>query len=244
MRFVHRPPSPGIDPWLEHTSLWPNVHTSLVVALRNALVSRVKPRYQRAIKKYTARRTTPQRALLRVSDVSLTAPTLRTDNPAPTNSQCASNPSGDHVRAIEVPMPRAVAITKPHLNISKFATDAVVTRVKSLCTSHSPTKPGRSQELAKRVQSLKSKTNPVKIERERAPGRRSLRAATPKRSDDRALVSRGARYHTPTPASIQCESAHPPRANPTLPRPSRARAERAYAAPKPGRTLAILLAHR
>ena len=29
-----RPPFPGMDPWLEHPDLWPDVHNSLITAIR------------------------------------------------------------------------------------------------------------------------------------------------------------------------------------------------------------------
>ena len=40
-----RPPFPGMDPWLEHSDLWPDVHNSLITAIRDALAPRIKPRY-------------------------------------------------------------------------------------------------------------------------------------------------------------------------------------------------------
>ena len=32
-----RPPFPGMDPWLEHPDLWPDVHNSLITAIRDEL---------------------------------------------------------------------------------------------------------------------------------------------------------------------------------------------------------------
>src|SRR5262249_26571911 len=40
-----RPPFPGMDPWLEDPRLWPNLHKSLVIALRDELARRLRPRY-------------------------------------------------------------------------------------------------------------------------------------------------------------------------------------------------------
>ncbi len=34
-----------MDPYLEHPSLWPDVHNSLIAAIRDALVPEVTPRY-------------------------------------------------------------------------------------------------------------------------------------------------------------------------------------------------------
>lgn len=40
-----RPPFPGMDPWLEHPAIWPDVHNSLITAIRDELAPRVAPRY-------------------------------------------------------------------------------------------------------------------------------------------------------------------------------------------------------
>lgn len=40
-----RPPFPGMDPWLEDPELWPNVHNSLVAAIRDDLGPLLRPRY-------------------------------------------------------------------------------------------------------------------------------------------------------------------------------------------------------
>ena len=38
-------PFPGMDPYLEHSDVWPDVHNSLIIALRDYLAPRVRPRY-------------------------------------------------------------------------------------------------------------------------------------------------------------------------------------------------------
>ena len=40
-----RPPFPGMDPWLESPTLWPDVHNSLITSIRDALAPRLAPRY-------------------------------------------------------------------------------------------------------------------------------------------------------------------------------------------------------
>ena len=46
-------PFPGMDPYLEHRSLWPNVHNSLITALRDDLAPRLRPRYFVAVEERT-----------------------------------------------------------------------------------------------------------------------------------------------------------------------------------------------
>jgi hypothetical protein len=38
-------PFPGMDPYLEHPTLWPDVHNRLIAALADDLSERVAPRY-------------------------------------------------------------------------------------------------------------------------------------------------------------------------------------------------------
>jgi hypothetical protein len=38
-------PFPGMDPWLERPDLWPDVHNSLIAAIRDVLAPRLRPRY-------------------------------------------------------------------------------------------------------------------------------------------------------------------------------------------------------
>ena len=46
-------PFPGMDPYLEHPALWPDVHASLIVAIREALKPLVAPRYYVAVQQRT-----------------------------------------------------------------------------------------------------------------------------------------------------------------------------------------------
>ena len=39
-------PFPGMDPYLEHPALWPDVHHGLIEELRNAMAPRLRPRYR------------------------------------------------------------------------------------------------------------------------------------------------------------------------------------------------------
>lgn len=46
------PPFPGMDPYLEAPSLWPDVHTSLIYAIREQIQRRLGPRYKAVITPY------------------------------------------------------------------------------------------------------------------------------------------------------------------------------------------------
>ena len=46
-------PFPGMDPYLEHPALWPDVHNGLIAELRNTLASQLRPRYYVALEERT-----------------------------------------------------------------------------------------------------------------------------------------------------------------------------------------------
>src|SRR5947199_32906 len=48
-----RCPFPGMDPWLEHPALWPDVHNSVGAAIRDELTPCVAPRYYVALERRT-----------------------------------------------------------------------------------------------------------------------------------------------------------------------------------------------
>lgn len=47
------PPFPGMDPYLETPSLWPDVHAALALALRSQLQRQISPRYAAVLVPYT-----------------------------------------------------------------------------------------------------------------------------------------------------------------------------------------------
>lgn len=52
-----QPPFPGMDPYLETPSLWPDVHAALATALRRQLQRQISPRYAAVLVPYTAYET-------------------------------------------------------------------------------------------------------------------------------------------------------------------------------------------
>lgn len=48
------PPFPGMDPYLEQPSMWPDVHNSLISVIRDQLQTRIVPNYRAVITPYAA----------------------------------------------------------------------------------------------------------------------------------------------------------------------------------------------
>jgi hypothetical protein len=49
-----QPPFPGMDPYLEATGLWPDVHSSLIYAFRDQIQAQLNPHYTAVITPYVA----------------------------------------------------------------------------------------------------------------------------------------------------------------------------------------------
>lgn len=47
-------PFPGMDPYLEDPTIWPDVHNSLIIAIRDQIQARLDPRYTAAVTPYIA----------------------------------------------------------------------------------------------------------------------------------------------------------------------------------------------
>lgn len=46
-----RSPFPGMNPYLEHPELWPEVHSRLIVAIADFIAPHLRPKYRVAIEK-------------------------------------------------------------------------------------------------------------------------------------------------------------------------------------------------
>ncbi len=85
-----QPPFPGMDPYLEAPSLWPDVHAALAAALRRQLQRQISPRYAAVLVPYTAFETidvTTARAM--VPDIGI----VDNNQPAPPATGVAIAPA-------------------------------------------------------------------------------------------------------------------------------------------------------
>src|SRR5205823_3049838 len=65
MRRMPMPcPFPGMDPYLEHPTLWPGVHNGLLAALQLALAPQLRPRYYIALEERVYVTEPDQRAFI------------------------------------------------------------------------------------------------------------------------------------------------------------------------------------
>ncbi len=176
-------PFPGMDPYLENPSIWPNVHNSLIVALRDDLAPRLRPKYYVAVEERTYI-TEPAGGNTFVArpDVSVV------HEPAVTYGVVTASVATVPI-TVELPVPDE--ITETYLQIQEVDSGRVVTVLEILSPTNK--RPGRGRDIyeRKRLYLLGTLTHLVEID--------LLRAGTPPTTFNRPeshyaiLVSRSQR---------------------------------------------------
>jgi hypothetical protein len=118
------PPFPGMDPYLEHPDLWPDVHNGLIAALRDALSTAVRPLYYVALEERTYLEEPPELILVGRPDLAVVA-----TQPEPPSSGGAGDGGR---RVLEVELPTAVPVRETYLEVRGVADGDVVTVIELL----------------------------------------------------------------------------------------------------------------
>lgn len=95
-------PFPGMNPYLEHPTLWPDVHNRLIAALADDLSERVAPRYYVGLERRTY--------LLKADDlVFVGRPDIAVASAAEVSVRAPQPAMSVTVLEVEVPMPDEVS---------------------------------------------------------------------------------------------------------------------------------------
>jgi len=174
-------PFPGMDPYLEHPTLWPGVHNGLIAALQLSLAPQLRPHYYVAIEERLYITEPDQRVLVGRSDLAVVGPSAAETCLKP-------SPSASSVLAVQVPLPDEVHDT--YLEVRQTGTDYVLTVVEILSPTNK--RPGRGRRIYedKRMEVLASRTHLVEVDLIRA-GEPMPIMGNGSASDYRVLVSRG-----------------------------------------------------
>jgi len=183
-------PFPGMDPYLEQPALWPNVHNSLIVAIRDVLSPQLRPRYYVSVEERTYRQEPggltfagrPDAAIIRPAPTSLNEPTLIYEvHPAPV--------------LVELPLPDEM--TETYLEVRSVEDDRVITVLEILSPSNKRYGTGRELYLSKRSGVLASLTHLVEIDLLRGGEPMPMRGKEEEIDNDyRILISRRSRRPT------------------------------------------------
>jgi hypothetical protein len=176
-----------MDPYLEQRWIWPDVHTALIVAIRDYLAAQLRPRYRVAIdlRVYTELEFVGPNPndLVGRPDAWITETQRGGEVSVPTSVIPGPTPL-----VAELPMPDE--IKERYLEVREVATNDVVTVIELLSPSNKRPGVGRREYEAKRMQVLGSLTHLVEIDiiRSGTPFPMRLREGTP--GDYRIVVSR------------------------------------------------------
>jgi hypothetical protein len=152
-------PFPGMDPYLERRNVWPDVHSALIVATRDALAPQVAPAYYVAIEERMYIVALDSAELVGRSDVAIiTAPT--TVQPA-SEAETATAVAG---MAQTVVLPQFEEVHEWYLEIRDAQTHAVVTAMAILSPSNKAPGEGREAYEEKRRQVLSTHSNLLEID--------------------------------------------------------------------------------
>ncbi|MEJ5198268.1 MAG: DUF4058 family protein [Anaerolineae bacterium] len=150
-------PFPGMDPYLEHPDLWPDVHNSLISTLRDHLAPRLRPYYYVSVEQRTYRAGMTGLTFVGRPDVGVIAeprPAYQTRLPA------AAAPTG--VVTVELPIPDIVRET--YLEVRSVEDGQVIAVLEILSRANKLPGEGRVQYERKRMAVLDSRTHLIELD--------------------------------------------------------------------------------
>jgi len=173
-----------MDPYLEHPSLWPDVHLELIRAIRVDLVPKVAPRYYVAVEQRTYVIAVDPHSFIGRPDVAVAGPP---EAPAETPAGPTAVAVLERPVTVELPLPDRVR--QRYLEIRDVETHEVVTVIEILSPTNKRPGPERQRYERKRREVLDALTNLVEIDLLR--GWEPMPMGAIPASHYRILVSRG-----------------------------------------------------
>ncbi|MBI2898654.1 MAG: DUF4058 family protein [Planctomycetes bacterium] len=177
-------PFPGMDPYLEHPALWPDVHNRLIAAIGDRLGPILRPRYSVCLEERTYVGEPDELVFIGRPDIAVTA------QPEMSERSTEGGIATEQALTVTVPVPDRMRET--YLEVRTVGEGKVVTVLELLSPTNK--RPGKGRELyeEKRMHVLETRTHLVEIDLLRAGDPMTVYGAT-RSSDYRILVSRGNR---------------------------------------------------
>ena len=152
-------PFPGMNPYLESPDFWPEVHNRLIVAIADALVPQLVPKYRVAIEKRIYEIKEEQSLLVGIPDVSIQ------HNSIPRNSNTSNVAVATRTtEPLKVRLAMSEEVREGYLEVIDMGTKEVVTVIEVLSPTNK--RPGKGREMyeEKRDKIFGSRTNFVEID--------------------------------------------------------------------------------
>ncbi|MGA7937036.1 MAG: DUF4058 family protein [Kovacikia sp.] len=173
-------PFPGMNPYLEHPELWPQVHNRLIVAIADELAGAIAPKYRVAIEQRIYMSIEDPQSLIGIADIGVKRDREEISSPM--------SPTSTIVKPQQVRLPMPWEVRERYLEIREVATRELVTVIEVLSPANKRSSKGRSIYEAKRMRILSSMTHLVEIDLLRSGKPMPMMVGTS--SDYRILVSR------------------------------------------------------
>ena len=155
-------PFPGMNPYLEHPSLWSGVHHRLITAIANDLAPQIRPKYIAAIEEQVYEINGKRSLLVGIPDVSVQQSGAATDIDRKNQSNIVA--ASTATQPIEVTLPMPEILTESFLEIRAVATGEVIAAIEILSPKNKQSTLGRLQYETKRQKVLASQTHFVEID--------------------------------------------------------------------------------
>ncbi|OQY45531.1 MAG: hypothetical protein B6242_10065, partial [Anaerolineaceae bacterium 4572_78] len=160
---------PGMDPYLEKSGIWNQVHHSLLNELQKYLIPKLQPNYYVSLEQTTYLSIIPPDSIGRPDVIITTKKTNETGIIAPvltmeTATAQAVAVQTKEVQAKIVELPRPEFIRHRYLSLKYLASSEVVTVIEVLSPTNKTSNQGRKEYNDKRMNIIGSFTNLVEID--------------------------------------------------------------------------------
>jgi Uma2 family endonuclease len=152
-------PFPGMNPYLENSELWPEVHHLLITTIMESLVPQLRPKYRVAIEKRVYSFAGENPILVGIPDVTVVR--SRTQ-PPPRESNVAVAAPAETAVQVKVPVP--LELREGYLEIRDMAKGNVIAVIEVLSPTNKRPGKGREMYLEKREVVLASHTHLIEID--------------------------------------------------------------------------------
>lgn len=158
-------PFPGMDPYLEQSRYWHQVHTTLLVDIQRYLTRLLRPRYFVEIDQRTYLAVLPPQHT-GIPDVLILSPW---EQPQPSSPVTVTTPQLTFKPiTADLPMLEPEEVVERYLQIRQVDSEEIITVIELLSPTNKLAGKGRNEYLQKRQQILRSQTNLVEIDLLRA----------------------------------------------------------------------------
>jgi hypothetical protein len=207
-----RPPFPGMDPWLESPTIWPDVHSSLITSIRDALAPVVEPRYFVGVESRTTILSSLDIDRVYKPDISVHA----VESQAASHGPVVAVLERTDVETISVAVPTSEETEETFLAIRELPGRKLVTVIEVLSPSNKKTEDARGQYLKKREDLIHSRVSLVEIDLLRAGDPMPFKPPAPI-TDYRILVCRARQSNDAVLYAFPCTAPIPRIPIPLLP---------------------------